>query len=513
MRDPILLLSLVGAATVAACSGTTVSPAGSTTSTSSSSGVGGSGGQGTGGSTSSTGGSGGASEGDIKGTAVDTYIAEGGETKVPLTTSSMVRADYRLADGSWKSVDGVVAADGSFVIKGVPKGAFMIELGDPASPTLFYTDQRNLDLGTAYSQRADTKRLTQTTNLKLDIDGLVPWDPTSFLEVYSQGAGVFSLLDGTLLTMGATSLNGFVADASQFYGPNAIDTTKGDVAYLTESTIGFDGPLSYSSLARVLKFPMLTQVDGKPNSIMGSMSAPPDAKPLNFTLVRSSFAKLLADVAPNASSDGMGLTVQVDPGGKGRGTASFLPDLYSAIDDGGSTDVQVSVSYADPFPMGWQRVVQSVAFMSVPDVIPGTNTPSALTAIAFSQVDADAVEGKSLDFTIGPPRAVKIGTLPGDQPQNGVGVAPLLSWTAPAIGTVTTYNVQIREIKAGTGFAHSVAFLSTSVPELPIPPGLLVAGHYYYARISATTGTTADKPFRYGTTYASVDTLTQPFTP
>jgi len=100
----------------------------------------------------------------------------------------------------------------------------------------------------------------------------------------------------------------------------------------------------------------------------------------------------------------------------------------------------------------------------------------------------------------------------------GVTTTPLIAWAAPSLGTPTSYVVDIYQVSASSGATVStrVATWSTLNTQVALPPGLLVSGNTYYARITALASPLAyspNAPFRQANTYAYASTLTALFSP
>jgi hypothetical protein len=100
---------------------------------------------------------------------------------------------------------------------------------------------------------------------------------------------------------------------------------------------------------------------------------------------------------------------------------------------------------------------------------------------------------------------------------NGVGPTPTLSWSAPATGTPTRYEVELFRLAASGSATTStlVARFVTAGTVVHVPPGLLAAGSYC-ARVTArtyATDTFAAAPFRRMNVGAWAQVLSGVFTP
>jgi hypothetical protein len=121
-------------------------------------------------------------------------------------------------------------------------------------------------------------------------------------------------------------------------------------------------------------------------------------------------------------------------------------------------------------------------------------------------------------LALSPPRAIRVGGALASTNPTGVGLAPALSWTAPATGTPTSYAVEIFRLDAsGTASVGTpVATLVTQGSQIALPAGVLVAGATYFARVAARADSPdafASAPHRRGNVGTWADALTGTFSP
>jgi hypothetical protein len=97
--------------------------------------------------------------------------------------------------------------------------------------------------------------------------------------------------------------------------------------------------------------------------------------------------------------------------------------------------------------------------------------------------------------------------------------SPVLSWTAPSVGTPNGYVVWLYRLwvnsSGGTGRVP-VAVLYTAGTQLMIPPNLMAAGEYYFFRVRSTVQTGVDltsRPFRLGYPSGNADVFTAKLSP
>jgi hypothetical protein len=117
---------------------------------------------------------------------------------------------------------------------------------------------------------------------------------------------------------------------------------------------------------------------------------------------------------------------------------------------------------------------------------------------------------------LGPPLSPKIQGLDAFQPQSGVGLTPVVSWSPPSLGTPTSYEVGVSPTGPGSFYA-SLSFTVYGQTSLRIPPGFLVSGVSYQLSISsfqAPWDTLGRPPMRTGAPWATANSLSSAtFTP
>jgi hypothetical protein len=88
---------------------------------------------------------------------------------------------------------------------------------------------------------------------------------------------------------------------------------------------------------------------------------------------------------------------------------------------------------------------------------------------------------------VSPPRQPLVNGRDARQPQEGVGIEPTLSWTAPTIGVAPRYRILVYRIylKGSQPFLQLDAAISTASTSLRMPPGILKAGSSYIFTLRA----------------------------
>jgi len=115
-------------------------------------------------------------------------------------------------------------------------------------------------------------------------------------------------------------------------------------------------------------------------------------------------------------------------------------------------------------------------------------------------------------------RAVTVGGKDAAVAQAGVGLEPILAWTAPATGLPTSVHLAVRKLSTTSSVAppRAVVQFVTTGSQVKVPPGVLVADGVYVATVTAVASP-ADRPstapWRTGMPSTEVTVVTEVFTP
>jgi hypothetical protein len=151
----------------------------------------------------------------------------------------------------------------------------------------------------------------------------------------------------------------------------------------------------------------------------------------------------------------------------------------------------------------------------------GYTAPSATTPldVTVSVGRREAMPpATALTPTLTPVQAPTINGLSAFSTLTGVTTSPVLAWTAPLVGTPSSYQVEVYRLDAvaGASVGTLVATWQTGATSIAFPPGVLTAGATYYARITANS-IAADPfstaPFRRVVAAAYASTLTGTWSP
>ncbi|UQA63124.1 hypothetical protein [Polyangium aurulentum] len=442
---------------------------------------------------------------DVTGTLVDTHVTETGDVlSVPDASLFDIVALVPDGSGGWAEILGELSEDGSFRIPAVPEGAYYLRIieafgSGTLAPRYIVTSERSLDLGRVYAGRADVEGIdSPATQLILDADGLAPWGSNDKLEIFSLGAGASGALVPAAGTpppaQGATSLNGYAVDLSQLVARKRIDGGAGDRAYITQSIAHGtpNMPGFYSSVGKVLEPAPFTVVEGQAQNISGSFEdVPQKTAAISFDV--PAFEALVKAVHSTATMTSQDFALLVEPGGAERATATVTPTLLHHT-AGPGTPVP-ALEYGNPFPSGWAEVSAASFQYAVVHTLPGNVTKTHIESIGVSGPPSEML-GAALKPTLGPPLDVTIADEPTTGTIDGVGVAPMVRWSPPSLGTPAIYTVTIRRLDPMGGLTRTVASFWTSETSLAIPPGLMAPGSFYYVRVGTGGQWNPKSPFK-----------------
>jgi hypothetical protein len=453
---------------------------------------------------------------DVTGTVIDVFVTPSGEESVPadpsVTTVAVLTHD---AANNFETHTGVIDGKGSFVIKDVPAGPFMLryEIGSQHPlvryrgwrPSFVVTRDRELALGSAYYGRGDVQEAPAGSKLVFDVDGLNPFQPSGVdaFEFFAIGSGTYAhsfdqRLEGGPpfgLPMGATKFAGTV-DSSGFPFPALVDGSRGDRAVLTQA-VGSD-PFAtpfLRSIAKVYEPPSFTQASGDSTSVTGAFADVPQTQ-MSFQWNQSEYLSLTTAVHPFAEHDLHFLNASPEPGGPNRITGPGKP-LLGEVLFFTPVDGLTNFSYGNPFPPEWPVLVSVGAQFVVNRSVPGVAGPVRAHGAVASHRLLDALANSPVTPLLTPPRDIRLNGQDAALDLTGVGATPTLSFTAPEQGTPAGYHVFVMTNDSQDDLFYNVAaHIVTTETEFVLPPDVLRSGSYYVIEVVADTSIDAKSPFK-----------------
>jgi hypothetical protein len=186
-------------------------------------------------------------------------------------------------------------------------------------------------------------------------------------------------------------------------------------------------------------------------------------------------------------------------------------------------DHAYTYSFGNPFTDGQEFASAVVSFTkSVRTLLPEGTSESLRGTFSVSAPLAE-VTGKPIVPTVGPVQNIQVAgkDTPYDQITTGVGETPMITWTAPSLGTPTRYRVtvidltDVMDMNGGLSLRRTVAHIYVKTPNVAIPAGVLQAGKHYYIQVMATVRDNDDfaAPFTNTERNASATMFTGVITP
>jgi hypothetical protein len=439
------------------------------------------------------------------GTWTDTYYLASGPVKASAcgTAPSALVIDPNTA--SVASYTGACHGDGSFVIH-TPLGVTDYYLR--AQGELFATSAHaGLDLGTDQLGRPDVTAAPGVT-LSLAMTNMSAWALGDVVMAWSANVGFYESLVFTSGTPGAGDMT--LTASAPWFGYK-VDGSKSDVLQLFQlGTHQTAGGLAYLTLDRTYDVAPFAMMNNQTTQIPATGNAAflaPTQSPAFLAIDGGSYDGLAAAAAPSPSSHTIGGTIYAAV------TQDVIPSppMFSfSRDSSGATTLNFGNFYfGDPFPAAWQRRVSIVESFAQSYTFNGVT--SSLTAEVTTQVPfADAQSG-TVVAKLGPPTGVMIDGVSAFTATT-ISTSPVISWSPPALGTPTDYEVTIYEVRANGSLLDftPVVRVVTEATSLRVAEGNLLPQRQYVVAVRAEDRVGIDvtlTPFRAGMRSHAADAL------
>ncbi len=449
------------------------------------------------------------------------WDTDGSASEVPDRADLLYIEAQLLSDETTLVVPAHIADDATFAIDAAPTRPYWLRVFDGhllREDVYLWTDATELDLARDVVGDDAGTAASAATHLVFDADGLSPWQDTDDGDLYLPSLGYWSSMTTYFSSNGPATGDTGVHGLSYDWQAEPLPPAAGDDAYLVQLQQIEDPMLgiTYLAPAAMLHADHIAITEAGTTHVAGAFTAVP-ARDLTLRVPRTQFAS--QTVAPATCTADVGLEVlwvhaQPAHGAHGSPANAFGATFLDAPNDGArivdrvefadASDLDGALHVASPYPADWQYSKYSAAFdVSCP--IPGSSGAFAGPA----EIGVLAAGDPVLSPMVTPVQAPQIDL-------------PTISWTAPAVGTPTSYELHLITIEPSGGFggprAQETAALIVpgDVTSITLPFDLLSPDALYIFRIRAVVQpgqATRTAPFRAGIPYGYADLYTTVFQP
>ena len=421
--------------------------------------------------------------GEVTGTRVLHYRTDTGDFTEPVNPSSSPLQAFVVEAGTRRYLTMSDPGDGTFRIIDAPPGQYYLQQGT------FYvaTDARSLSLDRYELGRRNRTTSPSLMTVKLSLSNLSPIPDGSYLylqgSVSNLGSSIF--VDGQNPVSGdATSVWDYVANWSD---TSVVEGTKGDLLYLHQKVDHADGSTYYSVIERVMaSAPFTLSMDpAAPTTITGTFQQVPQRQS-RIEWWRSQFDAWRITAHPQPTTAFSDVTLYPLPWGEDA-WYGYVGDLAYVTPPTNGQDFLFNFEYGNPF-LSWGTAVAATHMFRVPLRLPGTNSGQIYANLVDYHLFKDGKD--PIKLRISPPLALKVDGTNAQVDRTLASFTPVISWTAPRVGTPSAYRVTLRRLytlpTSPTITRNSiVATFHTPSTSLTMPPGLLQSGQRYAVSVSA----------------------------
>jgi hypothetical protein len=431
-------------------------------------------------------------------------------------------------------VPAAIADDGSFTIAAAPAAPYWLRLVDTIAraDTYVFSDAAMIDLGRDVVGGHDGVAASPATLVLVDAPGLAPWqdgdDGDFVIPDLGYQSSIATFYAANLPVAGDTGLHDAYAWQAQ---PIAA---RADAAVFVQLRPAHDDALALDYVAPVSTFRStpFAITEAATTQVGGTFTAPtPLDVPVRWT--RSAFIAEAAAMQPAACAHDLDIEtywVHALPAHGAHGELARTFDDGSNVPENGprvvepvfvdgTSDLDGSLHVGNPYPRDWLYAKYELAFVIQCPLPDGRSPGNAEAAIGVVTDDLDTAAVP----LVGPVGAPQIAGRDLMSLQLGVGHAPEIRWTAPAIGTATSFELHLSEVVLAGPFGggaslheDAVLLVPGDVTTITLPRDVLADGTLYTLRIRAITRAgqaVATAPFAAGLPLGYADLYTGYFQP
>ncbi|MDC0712433.1 hypothetical protein POL68_28485 [Stigmatella sp. ncwal1] len=455
--------------------------------------------------------------------------ADGSVRVVSREAGTTLGAWVPTADGlgyTWHA--GTYGTDGTFQIPDVDAPSYLLQ----DNSTYVWTHTRTPDMSQARLGRPAVPSEPDGTQFTFQLSGLSPWQEGDDIQLHSTetGLGYFTIgcmsPDPSTPGEGETAFGGIMDYGASLRAcsasPVRFEPTAGDTLYATQLVSRSDDTHNLFFLELRRSIQVAAPVPQAGNMLLNAALAPLPTTPYQVNYSTATFEALALAAHPTATLSTTSVNLGTLPAYTQFGGYASWPDLALLNWQPNRGPLLATFTYGNPFPSTWDRFItaQTYARVSYSVDLPegGTSTPTSFSVSTYIQEPLSASGTSALTAQVGPPRDVRLNQTVATAPLTGVGLTPLASWAAPALGTAHFYSLRLFELGANAAkrtTRQQVASFLTDQTQLRLPPGVLKQEKSYYLEVTAvfSPGTIYSKPFLSGAAYSAAVALTSRFAP
>jgi hypothetical protein len=437
-------------------------------------------------------------------TVTGTRIGHYTNGAVPVDLSATTIAAYIPSGSGYTVITGTGTSSGTFTIANVPTGFYWLQFG----ANYLWTSNSTVNADFYASYRSDVVMADySTTFFTFDLANLNSWQSTDGFETVSTHNNSFDFFFGTV---GETTFTG----TFNYFG-NLSDASKGDQYYIEQLITQNVGGYPFTALGRYLAPPKFTQANGSDTAISGTLLTIPQTHSFEANINGADLLAQALAANPSATLYVSDLGLDVYPGSFAHGQTTSTPDL---IIYGGAPTISTNgdlgpVAYGNPYPASkWPLYVFYSYLAQTNYTAPGATNSTFLLTGAFGSTTNLPTTASPIKPLVGVAQSPTINGKSFFTNHGGVGLTPLLKWSAPAVGKATYYRVTVYQLSdvGGNTIAAGIATLGTQQASFRVPTGLLTSGQAYVFDVTAAyvPGLNfAKNPYFGGPTAASADII------
>jgi len=418
-------------------------------------------------------------------------------------------------------------ATGAWTLPAVPAGPYTLAVVWKTGDTsFFHTGASAIDLGRDVGGRSDVARATSATPVTLQLQNLSPWVMGDRLQIYAWDADLWDEFTPTSLAAAATSTSSeildFYSDAKSTVSQAKSLLVSSDAVYLVQYRSGLAAGTS-DSYRQAVSWAVTGGVamsSGSATTLAATFQSVNASDGMAVDWKTSQFEPLLSGLQhPYHRLSVLAVPVALElPSPFFSSVSMNLMDLYLSASSPVTDRSYGALSFGTFLPANYREVRLARFYGLVARFAPGAQTGRWFEEVV-GRFDGPPFTGPIVPL-VGPARSPTVSARDALLPQTGVGATPVLSWSAPSLGSPTRYRVQLVHLYVPTGQTTTatslVATFYTAAPQVTVPAGILTLGQTYVATIESVSlpgDAVETAPYRSGVPQGHASITTQAFVP